>query len=46
MDKLGIECVVQFQGQDQPRVSAVDFIRKHFDAARRAKRRDAKTAAK
>jgi acetyl esterase len=44
MDALGIECVVQFQGQDQPRVSPVDFIRKQFDAARRAKRPGAKTA--
>jgi hypothetical protein len=34
---------VQYQGQDQPRVSAVDFIRKQFDAARRTKQQTAKT---
>lgn len=43
MDKLGIECAVQYQSADDnrpvthsggPPVSAVDFIRKHFEAAR------------
>jgi acetyl esterase/lipase len=36
MDPLGIECVVQYRGQpDGKTVSPVDFIRKHFEAARR-----------
>jgi acetyl esterase len=43
MDALGIECTVQFLGQVQPQVSAVDFIRKHFDTARRSSRQDART---
>jgi acetyl esterase len=50
MDKLGIECVVQYQGKDrseiiqQPpatggkRVDPVEFIRKHFAAARETNR--------
>jgi acetyl esterase/lipase len=43
MDALGIECVVQFQGQDRPQISPVDFIRNQFDAARRSNRQDAAT---
>ena len=42
MDALGIECVVQFQGQDRTPIAAVDFIRKHFDA-RRSNRQGATT---
>ncbi len=35
MDALGIECVVQYKGQpDEKRLSAVEFIKKHFEAAR------------
>jgi acetyl esterase len=35
MDKLGIECIVQYQGQTQrERVSAADFIRKHLGGVR------------
>lgn len=39
LDALGIECVVQYRGQgDIRRVSPVDFIRKHFERARRKRR--------
>ena len=35
MDKLGIECVVEYKGQpDAPKVSTVEFFRKHFERAR------------
>lgn len=38
MDALGIECVVQYRGQpDGGRLSPVEFIRKHFDLARKAR---------
>jgi acetyl esterase/lipase len=38
MDKLGIECVVQYKGQPAgERVSALEFIKKQFDRARKAK---------
>ncbi|MGH8247261.1 MAG: alpha/beta hydrolase fold domain-containing protein [Gammaproteobacteria bacterium] len=36
MDKLGIECIVQYVGQPEgQRVAVVDFIRKHFELAGR-----------
>src|SRR6185295_717894 len=35
MDKLGIECVVEYKGQPEaPKVSTVDFFKKHFERAR------------
>jgi hypothetical protein len=35
MDKLGIECIVQYDGHPRgKRVDAVDFIRKHFERAK------------
>jgi hypothetical protein len=35
MDKLGIECIVQYNGHPQgKRVEAVEFIRKHFENAK------------
>ncbi len=38
MDALGIECVVQYRGQPEGgRPSPVEFIRKHFDRARKAR---------
>jgi acetyl esterase len=38
MDKLGIECIVEFKGQsDAKRASTVEFFRKHFERARSAK---------
>jgi hypothetical protein len=42
MDKLGIECVVQYRGGKEGQtirhgggepISPIDFIRKHFEAA-------------
>lgn len=36
MDKLGIDCIVQYLGHPEgKRVEAVDFIRKHFELARK-----------
>lgn len=36
MDKLGIECIVQYVGHpERNRVQVVDFIRKHFDLAKK-----------
>ena len=38
MDALGIECVVQYRGQEGgDRTTAVEFIRKHFERARKAR---------
>ena len=38
MDKLGIECVVQYRGQQGPEpISALEFIKKHIERARRAR---------
>ncbi|MGH9340910.1 MAG: hypothetical protein ACRD1R_15270 [Acidobacteriota bacterium] len=35
MDRLGIECIVQYVGQPEAsRVEARDFIRKHFEQAK------------
>lgn len=35
MDKLGIDCVVEYKGQPEARrVSTVDFFKKHFERAR------------
>lgn len=35
MDKLGVECIVQYVGQPEAKpVEAVDFIRKHFERAK------------
>jgi len=35
MDRLGIECVVEYKGQPEAKkVSTVDFFRKHFERAR------------
>ncbi|MFB3826289.1 MAG: hypothetical protein ACE15B_05945 [Bryobacteraceae bacterium] len=39
MDRLGIECVVQYPGQPGgERVEPLDFIKKHFEKARKAVR--------
>lgn len=36
MDALGIECVVQYRGQEGgPRLTAFDFVRRHIEAARK-----------
>ena len=36
MDKLGIECIVQYVGHPEgKRMEVVDFIRKHFDLAKK-----------
>lgn len=36
MDALGIECVVQYRGQEgSPRLTASDFIRQHIEAAKK-----------
>jgi len=38
MDAPGIECVVQYRGQpDGARLAPAEFIRKHFDLARKAR---------
>jgi len=38
MEALGLECVVTYKGQpDAPRVAPLEFIRKHFDLARKAR---------
>ena len=38
MDKLGIECVIQYPGQPGgERIEPLDFIKKHFERARRVR---------